>query len=123
MSAKGINLFTGLPQIFEISSNDIYEAIKDAAKTICQAAKNHLEKAAPDLISDIQKNGVYLTGGGALINGMSQLLGEKLNINVTLVSDPGHTAVKGAGLLLRNPSLLKNGDYKFRSIQELIIEE
>ena len=123
MVAKGVNQFTGLPETFEITSAHIYKALKDTIDVILKTTKNYIEKAAPDLVADIIKNGIYLLGGGAQLNGMDEALSKYLNINVTLVDDPSHTVVKGAGLVLRNPALLKNCGYRFRSIQEYIIDE
>jgi len=122
MQAKGKNIFTGLPEIFEITANDIYEAVKDTADTICLAIKSVIENTSPDLISDIMTDGIYLTGGGAMIFGMEELLSNYLGVNVKLAQDPIHSVARGAGMALKNPQLLKNGDYQFRSIQELIIK-
>lgn len=122
MQAKGRNIFTGLPEIFEITAADIYEAVKDTADMICSSIKSVIENTAPDLISDIMTDGIHLTGGGAMIYGMEELLTEYLGVNVKLAQDPIHSVARGAGMALKNPELLKNGDYQFRSIQELIIE-
>ncbi|MDD4699709.1 MAG: rod shape-determining protein [Oscillospiraceae bacterium] len=122
MQAKGRNIFTGLPEIFEITATDIFEAVKDTADTICLSIKSVIENTSPDLISDIMTDGIHLTGGGASIYGMEELLSEYLGVSVKLSQDPIHSVARGAGMALKNPQLLKNGDYQFRSIQELIVE-
>ncbi|HHW46228.1 MAG TPA: rod shape-determining protein [Clostridiales bacterium] len=122
IQAKGSNLFTGMPQIFEVTSSEIYEALKEPALNICKAIQAVLEKTEPDLVSDILQDGIMLTGGGALIYGMEQLLSEYLGARVTIAPDPLHSVVKGAITALKNPELLKNGNYRLRSIQDLIIE-
>ena len=122
MMAKGRNLRTGLPQSFEISSRQIYETVFDTALIICNAVRKVIERTDPDIVSDIMKNGIYLTGGGALINGMDQFLSEFIGTKVILVPDPSHSVIKGAAYALKHPSVLKNHNYQVRSIKELIIE-
>ncbi len=123
VQAKGRNLFTGLPQIFEISSSHIYEAIIDTALSICAAVKSVMEKSPPDIVADISTDGIHLTGGGALIYGMPDLIAEYMHTGVNMAVSPKYTVAKGAAIALRRPELLVNGDYQFRSIQELIVDE
>ena len=122
MVAKGRNVFTGLPESFEITSAEIYEAIKETADAICESVKAVLSKTDPDLVADIKEEGMYLAGGGALIYGMEKLLSDFADTKVHLLDDPTHSVVKGAAAALRHPELLKNVDYQMRSIKELIIE-
>ncbi len=122
MSAKGVDVITSLPCTFEISSEDVYNATKDISESICIGIRQVIESAEPDLVSDIMTNGLYLTGGGSQIFGMSKLLEENLGLKVNLSDDPAHTVVKGARIALKNPDILKNSDYHFRSIEELIVE-
>ncbi len=122
MVAKGRNIFTGLPESFEITADEVYEAIKDTADTICNAIRTVIGKTDPDLVADINSSGLYLTGGGALIHGMDSLIAEYLSTPVHLLEDPTHSVVKGAAAALRRPELLKNVDYQLRSIKELIVE-
>ncbi len=123
MVVKGKNLLTGLPQTFEISSSEVYEAIKDALHTICNEVRVVLERTAPDIVGDIKEDGVYLTGGGALINDFDKLLSDYIGTKVTLANDPVHSVVKGEGIAIKRPELLENGDYLYRSIKELIVEQ
>ncbi len=122
MSVKGQDAFTGLPKQFEITSDDILEAISDIAEVICSNVRKVIEVTEPDLVGDILTNGIHLTGGGSLIYGMRELLSERLKVEVISDPDPVHTVALGAGIALKKPELLKNGDYSFRSIQELIFE-
>lgn len=121
MRVKGRNLLTGLPVFVDVSSNDVYCAVADTAHSICTAVKSVIENTPPELVADIMNNGALLTGGGALIYGMPQLLSETLGLEVVPDEDPVHSVARGAGIALRNPDLLKNSDYQFRSIQELVI--
>ncbi|MBQ4120292.1 MAG: rod shape-determining protein [Clostridia bacterium] len=120
--AKGRNVFTGLPESFEITSSEVYEAIKDTIDTICNAIREVLNKTDPDLVADIMADGMYLAGGGSLLLGMPQKISEYLGIEVHHLSDPTHSVVRGAAVALKNSELLKNVDYQMRSIKELEIE-
>ena len=122
MIAKGRNVFTGLPEAFEISSAEIMEAIRETADTICNAIRSVLSKTDPDLVADIMADGLYLTGGGALLNGMERLIAEFVGTKVFLLDDPIHSVVRGAAVALKHPELLKNVDYQMRSIRELQID-
>jgi len=122
MVAKGRNVFTGLPESFEISSAEVYEAIKDPADAICNAIRSVLSRTDPDMVTDITADGIYLTGGGALLYGMDKMLESFTGIKVNLLEDPTHSVVKGAAVALKKPELLKNVDYQMRSVKELIIE-
>lgn len=120
--AKGRNVFTGLPESFEISSAEVYDAIKESVDAICNAIRQVINRTDPDLVSDITEDGMILTGGGALLYGLPEKLEQYLGIPVRLLEDPTHSVVKGAAVALKNPALLKNVNYQLRSIQELIIE-
>lgn len=122
MVAKGRNLRTGLPEAFEISSAQIYETLFDTAVTICNAVRKVIEKTDPDIVSDIMNNGIHLTGGGSLINGMDQFMSEFIGARVIPASDPSHSVIKGAAYALKHPSVLKDMNYQVRSVKELIID-
>ena len=120
--AKGRNVFTGLPESFEISTAEVYEAIKDPLDSICNAIRSVLSRTNPDMVNDITADGIYLTGGGAMLYGMDKRIEEFTGIKVNLLEDPTHSVVKGAAVALKKPELLKNVDYQMRSVKELIIE-
>ena len=120
--AKGRNVFSGLPESFEISSGEVFEAISDTVDVICGAVRQVLNKTDPDLVGDITEDGMYLTGGGSELAGLDVKLNRYLGIEIHKPNDPSHSVVKGAAVALKNPHLLKNVDYQLRSIKELIVE-
>lgn len=120
--AKGRNVFTGLPESFEISAAEVYDAIIDTVDSICDAVRQVINKTDPDLVSDICEDGLYLCGGGSQLSGFAARMREYLNIPVNPLPDPAHSVVKGAAAALKKPELLKNVDYRMRSIKELEIE-
>ena len=121
--AKGRNVFTGLPESFEITSSEVYEAIKETADAICNSIRLVMSKTDPDLVADIKSDGIYLAGGGSLINGMDKLISEFTGTAVHTLEDPAHSVVRGAAVALRKPELLKHVNYQLRSIRELTINE
>lgn len=122
MVAKGRNVFTGLPESFEISSGEIFEAISDTVDTICNAIRQVLNKTDPDLVADITTDGLFLTGGGAQLFGLADKISRYIGVKVTLLDDPKYSVVKGAAVALKKPEMLKNIDYQLRSIKELEVE-
>lgn len=122
MVAKGRNVFSGLPESFEITSSEVYEAINDTIDTICNAIRAVLNKTDPDLVADIMNDGLYLAGGGSKLNGFAERISKFLNIKVHQMEDPSHSVVKGAAVALKKSELLKNVNYQLRSIKELEIE-
>ena len=122
MIVKGRNLYTGLPQVFEVTANEICDAISDVSQSICSAVQSVLEKTPPELVGDIAKDGLILTGGGSLIRGMKDLMEYNIGIKAQLVGDPKLCVAYGISKALKNFDLLKNGDYEFRSLQDLVIE-
>ena len=122
ITAKGRNLFSGLPQLFEISASDVYSAMQDTALSICNCVKSVVEKTPPDIISDVLSDAVYLSGNGALVNGMAELLSEYLKTEIRTYHDAGYAVAKGAFMALKYPDLLNNIDYQLRNINDLIVE-
>lgn len=119
--AKGRNLFSGLPEAFEISSGEIYKKLNSCALMICNAIRKVLERTEPDLVADIKQNGLHLVGGGSKIFGMAELIAEYIGVEVITYDDPEYSLVKGAAVALSKPGLLKNINYQERSIRELEI--
>ena len=122
MLAKGRNVFTGLPESFEISSSEVYDAIIDTVDSICNGIRMVLNKTNPDLVADIINDGMYLTGGGSQLTGLADRMSDYLGIKVHCLDNPAYSVVKGAAAALKKRNLLKNVDYQLRSIKELEIQ-
>jgi rod shape-determining protein MreB len=102
MDIRGRDMVTGLPLTITIHSNEIQEALWDPVSSIVTAAKSVLEQTPPELSADIIDRGVILTGGGALLHGLDQLLSDELKVPVLIAEDPMHCVVKGTGIMLDN---------------------
>lgn len=99
---RGRDMVSGLPRTITVNSKEIQEALAEAVSYIVQASKQVLEQTPPELSADIIDRGVILTGGGALLHGIDQLLGEELRVPVLVAEDPMDCVAKGTGIILEN---------------------
>ncbi len=102
MEIRGRDMVTGLPRTIEINSDEIARALHESASMIVQSAKNVLEKTPPELSADIIDRGVIITGGGALLHGIDQLLIEELRVPVFIAENPMDCVAIGTGIMLDN---------------------
>ena len=107
MDVKGRDLVTGIPQNIIITSEEIRKAISEQVDAIVLAVRVALEQTPPELAADIVDRGIVLTGGGALLKGLDQLLRNETSLPVTVVEDPLSTVVVGTGKALDNIHILK----------------
>ncbi len=108
MEVKGRDLVTGIPRNITITSEEIRKAITEQVEGITQAVRYALEQTPPELAADIVDRGIVLTGGGALLRGLDQLLREETHLPITVVDDPLSTVVIGTGRALDNISIMKD---------------
>lgn len=97
---RGRDILTGFPRTLTINSVEIGEALKESVNSIVEAARLVLEKTPPELASDIIESGAVLTGGGALLDGLDQLLATRLQIPVSIAENPLECVALGTGLML-----------------------
>ncbi|MGM9951057.1 MAG: rod shape-determining protein [Lysinibacillus sp.] len=102
MDIRGRDMVTGLPRTITINSKEIEQALRESVALIIQSAKNVLEKTPPELSADIIDRGVILTGGGALLHGIDQLLMEELKVPVFIAENPMDCVAVGTGIMLDN---------------------
>ncbi|CAH0118054.1 MULTISPECIES: rod shape-determining protein [unclassified Paenibacillus] len=102
MDIRGRDMVSGLPLTVTINSTEIREALWEPVSSIVAAAKSVLERTPPELSADIIDRGVILTGGGAMLNGLDELMAEELKVPVLIADDPMHCVVKGTGIMLDN---------------------
>ena len=104
---KGLNVKTGVPTSVVVSDDDIRLAMREPIANIITTLMRALEKTPPELSADIHSNGIYLTGGGALIRGLDKLIEERTTLKVHKPNDPLLSIVKGAGMILDNYEEMK----------------
>ena len=100
MEIRGRDLLTGLPKTVTITSSEMLEALIEPAMMIIDAVHSVLERTPPELAADISNKGIYMTGGGCLVDGLDKLLQEKTGINVMIAQDAISCVALGTGKAL-----------------------
>jgi rod shape-determining protein MreB len=100
LEVKGRNLSQGIPRSFTLNSNEILEALQEPLAGIVGAVKTALEQTPPELGADVAERGIVLTGGGALLNDIDQLLMEETGLPVVVADDPLTCVARGGGRAL-----------------------
>ena len=102
MEITGRNLISGLPKIMRITSDEITEALEDPLHSLLEAIQAVLEKTPAELLADIFETGLTLTGGGALLSGLTEAISLALKVNCHLAEYPQECVARGCGLTLEN---------------------
>ena len=116
---KGRNLENGLPKIVNSSANELIEAFVEPVNHILDAVHAVLERTPPQLVGDLDKNGIILSGGGSLIYGLDRLIERSTGIRTTMVDDPISCAAYGAGRMLKNLDNMQDGMMNFYRMRQL----
>src|SRR5947209_19599524 len=106
MQIVGKQLANGTALPITISSWEVRGALEPVVSEIISAVRRVIEDSKPEVTADIYYSGVTLTGGGALLSGMTERLHHDLNLRVTMADDPLTTVAVGAGRLLAEPATL-----------------
>ena len=107
MEVKGRDLSDGLPRTVIITSSQVEEALKESIAKIVEIIKITLEKAPPELPSDIMEKGIMLSGGGALIQNLDKLISLETGMPVYIVEEPLDCVVKGTEKTLQDIEKLR----------------
>lgn len=110
MIIKGRDLTSGLPVEVKINSDEIYDALSECAAQIVEGVHSVLEETPPELSADISERGIYITGGGGLVNGLDKLIEEKTGIPVMIAEDAQSCVAVGTGKALNHLELLETGN-------------
>lgn len=97
MEVRGRDLVTGLPKTVRVTSEETRDALKEAVSQIVEAVHSVLERTPPELASDVVDRGIVLTGGGALLNGLEELIEARTGINTITAEDPMTAVAIGTG--------------------------
>ncbi len=100
MQVRGRDLISGLPRSATITAGEIREAIQEPVNAIVEAVKVTLETCPPELAADIMERGIVLAGGGALLDGLGDLIARETSMPVHIATDPLSCVVTGTGRVL-----------------------
>lgn len=106
MDVRGRNLIQGLPKTITVSSSEVEEALRESTLQIVEAIHSVLEKTPPELAADVADRGIVLTGGGALLRGLEELIYDRTKINTMTADDAMKCVAIGTG---RYVDLLASG--------------
>ncbi|MEK6190674.1 MAG: rod shape-determining protein [Carnobacterium alterfunditum] len=107
MDIRGRDLLTGLPQTIEISAVDIAEAIQEVVEGIVVAVRETLEETSPEISADVIDHGIVLTGGGALLKNIGDVIAEETDVPVFVANEPLDCVALGTGESLKHINMYK----------------
>ncbi|MBP8743259.1 MAG: rod shape-determining protein, partial [Acidaminococcaceae bacterium] len=108
IQVRGRDLVSGLPTTIKLTSEEIYRALQEPVATLVSCVRSVLEKTPPELSSDIIDRGIVLTGGGALLDGMAELLQAETGIVTIVAENPLECVAVGTGKVLSSLQKLKD---------------
>ncbi len=121
IQVKGKNYFTGMPDYFEISTTEVFLAIREHLQQIAEGVREVLEITPPELSADISETGIILTGGGALLRGMDKLIEKKTKIRTVVADDPVNCVARGIGCALKHMDILEENGYLFKTREDISV--
>ena len=116
---KGRSLTNGLPKTVTITSNELIEAFVEPMNQILDAIHAVLERTQPQLVGDLDTNGIVMSGGGSLIYGIDRLIERSTGIRTIVVDDPVSCAAYGAGKILKRLDEMQDGMMNFARKRQL----
>ena len=99
---RGRDAVTGLPREVMLTETDIREAIAPHINTLVETIRSLLERTPPEVLADVMQRGIYVSGGGALIPGLADLLEDVLKVPVLIVPDPLRAVIRGVGIVVED---------------------
>lgn len=108
IEVKGRDLIEGIPKVIALGSGEVTEAISGPVRAILETVKTALEQTPPELASDIVDRGIVLTGGGALLKNLDEVIRRETGLPVNIAEDPLSTVVRGSGIVFENFSAYKD---------------
>ena len=109
IEVRGRDMVTGLPTTFSVNSAECREALADSIASLIATVRSVLEKCPPELAADIVDNGIYMTGGGALLDGLAEVMQKETGITTRIAEDPLECVALGTGKALQNLDKLHPG--------------
>jgi rod shape-determining protein MreB len=107
MEVRGRDLMGGLPKTIKISSNEITEALQDELREVINAIRKVFQETPPELAADIMDKGMVLSGGGALLRNLDQLITKTIGVPCYVADEPILCVIKGIGIALDNLEVYK----------------
>ena len=107
MQVRGRDMVTGLPRVVEVPAKEIAVAMSEIIHQILDAVKDVLEQTPPEISADVIDHGIVLTGGGAMLRHLAEMISQETQVPAFVANDPLDCVALGTGAILANPSLMK----------------
>ena len=107
MQVRGRDMVTGLPRVVEVPAKEIALAMSEIIHQILDAVKDVLEQTPPEISADVIDHGIVLTGGGAMLRHLAEMISKETQVPAFVANDPLDCVALGTGAILANPSLMK----------------
>ena len=107
MQVRGRDMVTGLPRVVEVPAKEIAVAMSEIIHQILDAVKDVLEQTPPEISADVIDHGIVLTGGGAMLRHLAEMISKETQVPTFVANDPLDCVALGTGAILANPSLMK----------------
>lgn len=104
---RGRDLVTGLPKTMQVSAKDVSTALQDVVDSIITAIKGTLEETSPEIAADVIDHGIVLTGGGALLKHLPDVIADATKVPVFIANDPLDCVATGTGESLKSIDVMK----------------
>lgn len=119
LTVKGKHFITSMPVSIDVSSTEVYLAMRSHLETIGKTVRSVLELTPPELSADIADSGIYITGGGALLHGIDKMLSDKTGVKTFIAKDPLNCVALGTGEALAHIDILSQNGYVFKARDEI----
>ena len=110
---RGRDLSDGTPRSITVNSNEINDALQEPLQIILNKVHAVLEQTPPDLASDIMARGIVVTGGGAMLTGIDELLMQEIKVSVIIANEPLYCVARGGGKVLEENIELQQDSHAF----------
>lgn len=107
LQVRGRDMVTGLPRVVEVPAKEIAVAMSEIIHQILDAVKDVLEQTPPEISADVIDHGIVLTGGGAMLRHLAEMISKETQVPAFVANDPLDCVALGTGAILANPSLMK----------------
>lgn len=119
LTVKGKHFITGMPVSIEVTSTQVYLAMRPHLEAIAEGVRSVLELTPPELASDISTTGIYLTGGGALLEGIDAMIQERTGVRTYIAQEPLNCVALGTGVALEDMDILTDNGGVFKTRDEI----
>ncbi|MDD6062767.1 MAG: rod shape-determining protein [Oscillospiraceae bacterium] len=119
ISVKGKSYITGMPMLFEITTTEVFLALREHLEQIADTVRSVLSQTPPELLADISENGIILTGGSARLPGIERIIERKIHVPTRVAQEPENCVVRGIGIALNHMDILSDNGYFFKTRQDI----